>query len=185
LELFNTNFGDMTVNSFLVWCPNTKKAVAFDTGASGQMLLERVHELSLNLEALLITHTHADHIADLAAFQHIPCWVHEKEPCEGAAKFTMGKTWQVGDLKIESRPTHGHALAGTTYCVSGLSRKVLVVGDALFAFSMGGAKISYSEALRTNREAIFIEAADVIIAPGHGPMTTVGEQQQGNPFFAP
>lgn len=184
LELFNTHFGDMTVNSYLIWCPNTKKAIAFDTGACAKMLLQRVHELSLKLEGLFITHTHSDHIADIAAFEKIPCWVHEKEPCEGATKFTMGKTWQIGDLKIESRATHGHASAGTTYCVSGLSHKVLVVGDALFAFSMGGAKISYSDALRTNRESIFIEADEVVIAPGHGPMTTVGEQRLGNPFFA-
>jgi len=58
------------------------------------------------------------------------------------------------------------------------------VGDALYARSMGRARWSYEEALRTNRESIFSLPDETVVCPGHGPMTTVGEEREGNPFFA-
>ena len=53
----------------------------------------------------------------------------------------------------------------------------------MFAGSMGGGMISYADALRTNREQILSLSDETILAPGHGPLTTVGEQKQRNPFF--
>ena len=67
--------------------------------------------------------------------------------------------------------------------VEGLRRGVAVVGDALFAGSMGGGMVSYEEALRTNRAGIFTLGDEVIVCPGHGPLTTVGEERLHNPFF--
>ena len=58
-----------------------------------------------------------------------------------------------------------------------------MVGDAIFAGSMGGGMISYSDALQTNREKIMSLADDTILCPGHGSMTTVREEKQNNPFF--
>jgi glyoxylase-like metal-dependent hydrolase (beta-lactamase superfamily II) len=49
---------------------------------------------------------------------------------------------------------------------------------------MGGGMASYQDALRTNREEIFSLQDDTIICPGHGPMTSVGEERRHNPFFA-
>jgi glyoxylase-like metal-dependent hydrolase (beta-lactamase superfamily II) len=57
------------------------------------------------------------------------------------------------------------------------------VGDALFAGSMGGGMVSYEEALRTNRAGIFTLGDETIVCPGHGPLTTVGEEKLHNPFF--
>ena len=72
---------------------------------------------------------------------------------------------------------------GTTYAVSGLARPVAVVGDAMFAGSMGGGKVSYADALRTNREHILSLPDETIVCPGHGPMSSVGEEKGHNPFF--
>ena len=58
-----------------------------------------------------------------------------------------------------------------------------VVGDALFAGSMGGGMVSYQDALRTNREKIMTLPDETIICPGHGPMSTIAEEKQNNPFF--
>src|ERR1017187_8405054 len=101
----------------------------------------------------------------------------------GAEVFADGKVWTVGGVKIEARRTSGHARGGTTFVVRGLGREVAVVGDALFAGSMGGGMVSYEEALRTNRESIFTLGDETIVAPGHGPLTTVGEEKLHNPFF--
>jgi len=49
---------------------------------------------------------------------------------------------------------------------------------------MGGGNVSYDDALRNNLEKILTLPDETIICPGHGPMTTVGEEKQHNPFFA-
>jgi glyoxylase-like metal-dependent hydrolase (beta-lactamase superfamily II) len=61
---------------------------------------------------------------------------------------------------------------------------VAVVGDALFATSMGGGAISYQDAVSTNRSEIFSLPDETIVCPGHGPLTTVGWEKIHNPFFA-
>jgi glyoxylase-like metal-dependent hydrolase (beta-lactamase superfamily II) len=58
-----------------------------------------------------------------------------------------------------------------------------VVGDAIFAGSMGGGLVSYADALANNRKSIFTLPDDTVICPGHGPLTTVGEEKQHNPFY--
>ena len=58
-----------------------------------------------------------------------------------------------------------------------------IVGDALFAQSMGGGMVSYRDALETNRKALFTLPDDTVVCPGHGPMTSIGEEKRVNPFF--
>ena len=59
---FNTPFEDMTVNSFLIWDPKTKEAVAFDTGASAEAMSDVVRSDKLRLQYIFITHNHTDHV---------------------------------------------------------------------------------------------------------------------------
>ena len=70
-----------------------------------------------------------------------------------------------------------------TDVINGLDSPVAIVGDAIFAGSMGGGIVSYSDALRTNREKIMTLPDETILCPGHGPMTTVMEEKKHNPFF--
>ena len=67
--------------------------------------------------------------------------------------------------------------------INGLERPVAIVGDAIFAGSMGGGMVSYDDALRTNKEKILSLSGDTILCPGHGPMTTISEEKTNNPFF--
>jgi hydroxyacylglutathione hydrolase len=53
----------------------------------------------------------------------------------------------------------------------------------MFAGSMGGGAVSYSDALSNNRKKILTLADETVLCPGHGPLTTVGEQKRHNPFF--
>jgi glyoxylase-like metal-dependent hydrolase (beta-lactamase superfamily II) len=71
-----------------------------------------------------------------------------------------------------------------TYVVTGSYRPIAVVGDALFAGSMGGGSVSYEDALQTNRGEIFSLPDSTTLCPGHGPMTSVAEEKEHNPFFA-
>ena len=89
----------------------------------------------------------------------------------------------IDSLSIKAKHTHGHSVGGMTYLIEGLAKPVAVVGDAIFAGSMGGGMVSYEDALLTNREKIMSLPDDTILCPGHGPLTTVGEEMQNNPFF--
>jgi hydroxyacylglutathione hydrolase len=187
LAQFNTAYGDMTVNAYLVWDPQSHDAVAFDTGADCSEMLKRIENEKLNVRFILLTHAHPDHIEDLERLREstdAPVLISERESAPGAQSFAEGKNFQIGKLEIETRLTWGHSPGGTTFVVSGLMHPVAIVGDSLFAGSMGGGGVSYENAVRNNLEKILTLPADTIICPGHGPMTTVGEEKKHNPFFA-
>jgi 3-hydroxyisobutyrate dehydrogenase len=186
LAQFNTVWEDMTVNCYLAWDVTSKQAVLFDTGADCGPALRLAQERGFTITLVLLTHTHPDHIADLAKLRQetgAPVWVGVNEKFPDAQPFAEGKTFQVGKLKIATRQTSGHAAGGITYVISGLSRPVAIVGDALFAGSMGGGLISFAEALATNRAKIFTLPDSTVVCAGHGPLTTVGEEKAHNAFY--
>jgi hydroxyacylglutathione hydrolase len=186
LALFTTPYHDITVNSFLIWDPKTLEAVFFDTGAEATGMIQTAGDRGLKPQLLLLTHTHPDHIADLKRLTTatgVRAYVSELEPIAGAESFAAGRIFTVGSLQIETRQTSGHSPGGITYVISGLSKPVAVVGDSIFASSMGGGNVSYADALGNNRRQILTLPEDTVLCPGHGPLTTVGEEKEHNPFF--
>ena len=111
-------------------------------------------------------------------------FVCKLEAIDGAETFEVSRKFTVGPLKIDTRQTSGHSRGGVTYVVNGLPNRIAEVGDSMFASSMGGGSVSYADALRNNREQILTLPDDTILCPGHGPLTTVGEEKMHNPFFA-
>jgi hydroxyacylglutathione hydrolase len=187
LAMFNTQFHDMRVNAFVVWDPKSRKAVVFDTGADCRSMLDRVAKEKLTVKLILLTHAHTDHIADLARLKEetgAPVYISERESIPGAETISEGHEFKVGNLKVKALLTWGHSHGGITFFVTGLARPIAIVGDSIFAGSMGGGNVSYKDALRNNIEKILTLPNETIICPGHGPMTTVGEEKQHNPFFA-
>ena len=187
LAHFNTTFHDMTVNAYLVWDPDSKDAAAVDTGADCSDMLKRIETEGLKVKFILLTHAHPDHIADLDRLRKktgAPIFISERESADQAKSFAEGKHFRLGNLDIETRLTWGHSPGGTTFVVTGLAHPVAIVGDSIFAGSMGGGNVSYHDAVKNNLEQILILPNDTVICPGHGPMTTVGEEKKQNPFFA-
>ena len=187
LAQFNTHYHDMAVNAYLVWDPASRAAAAFDTGADCTGMVHFAHKEKLNVKLILLTHAHADHVADLPRLREETggqVFTPVREPVPGAEPIEEGKRFQLGKLEIDTRLTWGHSSGGMTYIVTGLRRPIAIVGDSLFAGSMGGGNVSYDDALRNNLEKILTLPDETIICPGHGPMTTVGEEKIHNPFFA-
>lgn len=186
LHQYTTKFEDMTVNSYLVFDILTKVAYAFDSGADATEMLGFIAKRWLRTKIVFLTHIHPDHIAALQKLQKTTfakVYVSEAEPIPGAETFPFGKEFSLGNFDITARRTTGHAKGGVTYVISGLKKPIAIVGDAVFCCSMGGGAVSYEEALQTNRESIFSLPDNTVLCPGHGPMTTVGEQKKHNPFF--
>ena len=95
-----------------------------------------------------------------------------------------GDQFRLCKLRIEARLTNGHSPGGTSYVIDGLQAPAVIVGDSLFAGSMGGAPNEYQKALRNNTEKILSLPLETLICPGHGPLTTVANERKNNPFFA-
>ncbi|MCF6312232.1 MAG: MBL fold metallo-hydrolase [Verrucomicrobiales bacterium] len=188
LRQYNTPWHDMRVNAFLVWDPKTLIAAAFDTGTDASQILDTTNELGLNLQSIFITHTHGDHIADLPTLIHgaspaVSIYANRLECPAEASPFDEGTHFAIGNLSLRTFTTSGHSIGGTTYFIEGLEQPVAIVGDAMFAGSMGGGQISYAQALDNNRKKILTLPEPTLLCPGHGPISTIAEEKSHNPFF--
>jgi glyoxylase-like metal-dependent hydrolase (beta-lactamase superfamily II) len=187
LAQFNTHYHDMAVNAYLVWDPASRGAAAFDTGADSSEMIHFANRHKLDIQLILLTHAHADHVADLPRLREetgADVFTPAREPVPGAELIEEGKRFRLGNLQIDTRLTWGHSPGGMSYVVTGLAHPMAIVGDSLFAGSMGGGNVSYQDALGNNLEKILTLSDDTIICPGHGPMTTVIEEKRHNAFFA-
>ncbi len=189
LRVFTNERGGIKVNCYLIWDEVSREAALFDTGWEAEPILTTIEENKLQLKHLFITHTHEDHIAALGA-------VREKFPKVKLHSNT--KTAPVdqrnrpndfvhlGSLRITNRDTPGHAEDGVTYIIGNWADDaphVAIVGDAIFSGSMGRGNQSWDLAKQKVRDQILTLPPDTLICPGHGPLTTVAEEKEHNPFF--
>jgi len=187
--MFNTRYEDMTVNSYLVWETRSRIAAAFDTGADCTGMLDTIAAETLAVRYIFLTHTHEDHIADLgrlAAATGAEVWASEHEPAPhaGAKTFAENSHFHLGEIAVKTLLTRGHSPGQTTFYITGLSWPLAIVGDSLFAGSIGGSAEHFAEQQRNDQEKIFRLPRDTVLACGHGPLTTLAEERGHNPFFA-
>ena len=187
LFMSNTEYHDMRVNAYLAWDPVTKQGAMLDTGADASELLDHAKKHGITISHIFLTHTHNDHIQDLSrvrrAFPNANLHVGSREPLPEAQPVKPDDQFTINALTITARLTWGHSKGGITYVIDGLAKPIAVVGDAIFAGSMGGGMVSYNDALKTNREQILTLPKETILCPGHGPLTSVEEELVHNPFF--
>ena len=187
LKQISSTYGDMIVNAYVIWDEVSRNAWIFDTGTDVHPILAFIEAKKLKVDAIFLTHSHRDHIAclnDLREKSGSPnVYVHQLELFDGCEPIEEDFKYSADSRSLVAKHTHGHSVGGLTYVIEGLEKPVAVVGDAIFAGSMGGGMVSYEDALQTNREKIMSLANDTILCPGHGPMTSVGEEKQNNPFF--
>jgi hydroxyacylglutathione hydrolase len=184
--MFTSWYGDMTVNAYLVWDPQSREAASFDTGSTCQPMLDCLSGKQLSLKRIFITHTHMDHLADLNTLlekTQAPGYGSAAENPLGLKPLGHGDGFMLGRLCIRVLGTSGHTPGGLSFFIEGLARPLVIVGDALFAGSVGGAAYAYDEALSNIRARILTLPSETVICPGHGPLTTVAEERANNPFF--
>ena len=181
-----TPYGDMTVNAYIVHDRESRDAAIFDTGADAMPLLDAVRSSALNIVAIFLTHSHADHTHALSTLKRelgVEAWSSELEPVRGTNTFRPGDLFNAGQHFIRTRLTPGHSPGGTTFVIEGPILQAAVVGDALFAGSIGGVHDDYNQTLATIRREILGLRDDTILCPGHGPLSTVALEKANNPFF--
>ena len=181
----------MWVNHFIIHDPTTKDAILFDTGTQSNESIEWLNAHDLSLKAIFITHQHKDHIYCLNDFTErapsAPIYNMGHEHLDGNfQELELDKLYTWGALSLKAFETPGHTPDGISYLIKGLNKPITIVGDALFAHSQGGiaSPDNYASALKINYTKLLSLDPKTIIAPGHGPLTSVGHEQHYNPFYA-
>ena len=184
-----TTTDQYSVNAFVVWDEVTREAAIFDTGWDASPLLALISENQLQLKHLFLTHSHDDHIAGLKQIRDAHPKVKLHSSAKGAPPDQRNRPndfIHLGSLRITNRDTPGHAEDGVTYIIGNFPEdapNVAIVGDCIFAGSMGRGFQSADLLKQKVREQILSLPGPTLLCPGHGPLTTVEQEKANNPFF--
>ena len=196
-------------NCSVVWCERTLAGAVIDPGGDLDQVLAAARENGVRLEKILLTHAHIDHAggtAELARRLELPIigphrgdqfWIDGLPEqarmfgLPGCDKFAPdqwldeGDRVQLGDVEFQVRHCPGHTPGHVVFYSA--PDRVAFVGDVLFAGSIGRTDFpggDYDTLIRAIREKLFTLGDDVQFVPGHGPMSTFGEERRSNPFVA-
>jgi len=189
LRMIPTTQGGNTVNCYLVWDEVSREAALFDTGWTAEPIFNIIDAEQLQLRHLFLTHTHEDHVAAMAPIRERFPKLHLHTDSKSAPpqhKNRRNDCIQLGSLRITNRETPGHAEDGVIYLVGNWPEDaphVAIIGDTIFAGSMATGFLSWDGLKERVQSQIFTLPADTLLCAGHGPLTTVAEEKENNPFF--
>ncbi|UCC66399.1 MAG: MBL fold metallo-hydrolase [Deltaproteobacteria bacterium] len=197
--------GPLQANCYIVGCERTRQAAVIDPGGDVDQILTALAKDQLRLVYIINTHGHVDHAAGNKRLKEVTgaqLVIHESDApmithlARSGSMWGMkvenspppdlyvreGDTITIGDISLKVLHTPGHSPGG----ISLVTDKVVFVGDTLFAGSIGRTDFAggdYDGLISGVRTKIFTLGDDVVVYPGHGPETTVGQEKRSNPFF--
>jgi glyoxylase-like metal-dependent hydrolase (beta-lactamase superfamily II) len=194
-------------NCTLLVCEQTHKAALVDPGGDLDRLMDVVKQQGVTLESILVTHGHLDHVGGVAALSKqlsLPIigphledefWIQAlPEQCRmfGFPKSDSfvpsrwlkdGDSVEVGNEKLQVIHCPGHTPGHVVFYSA--SANLAIVGDVLFKGSIGRTdfpKGDYQTLINSIQLKLWPLGKDVAFIPGHGPMSTFGEEMRSNPF---
>jgi hydroxyacylglutathione hydrolase len=189
IRCITTSREGLAVHCYLVWDEVSREAAMFDTGWDAEPIFAIIAENGITLRHLFLTHTHEDHIAAMGALrERFPkLFLHTNSKNAPPQHRNRANDFiHLGSLRITNREVPGHAEDGVIYIIGNWPEDaphVAVVGDTIFAGSLASGLQSGALLKEKVRDQIFSLPADTLLCPGHGPVTTVGEERENNPFF--
>jgi hydroxyacylglutathione hydrolase len=194
-------------NCSLLRCPNSGRGALVDPGGDPGRLYDAIERAEVEIEKILLTHGHFDHVgavADVAEHLGVPIeGPHEDDRFlldtlpQWCAQFGFpparvftpqrwlqhGDTVTVGKQHLEVRHCPGHTPGHVVFFHPGA--QIAIVGDVIFNGSIGRTDFPRGDQatlLRSIREQVFSLGDEVTLYPGHGPTTEVGYERRHNPF---
>lgn len=202
--------GPIQANCTIIGDRTAGVCAIIDPGEEAELIVSRLGASGLAPKMILHTHGHMDHAggtADLARRldSEIPIGLHKDDydlysslqvqakmlgfevesPPPPTLWLEHGQLLRLGGLSLEVRHTPGHSLGGVSFVVKGAPEHIVIVGDLLFAGSVGRHDLwggSFEAIQQSIISQIYTLSNDTRVITGHGPETTVGHERQTNPF---
>lgn len=177
-------------NAYLVGECGGSEALLFDVGSSFGMLAREWPAHVKSLGGVFLTHAEPEHAGGLREvmghFGQVPVFAPVGSGVAGALPMPEGRAQTFGRMTVTSYDTPGHVEAHSCYLVASATAPrgapLFVAGDLLFAGSVGGAYHCRHELARQLERMLGVVPAAAVVAPGHGPMTTLAHERRFNPF---
>ncbi len=207
LEVIGTTVGPVAENSYLVFAEETGKALLIDPGDEPERLMQPLAERELELEAILLTHCHFDHIGAVApvakatgapvycplievpiladVMAYIP-WpeIGPYESYDADHTVEGGEHLSLAGMEIDVLFTPGHSPGHVSYSIP--EAGLLFSGDVLFQGSVGRVDLpggDWDTLLESIRMLITTLPEETRVLPGHMGVTTLGAELATNPFL--
>ena len=203
----NLVVGPLMTNCYIVWDEASNEGVIIDPGDDADIIITMLKELGVQVDRILATHCHFDHIAAVAALKReleLEFIAHEgdlffvedgkasarkwgfdiEQPPKPDRFIEDGDKIEVGNFSLEVLHTPGHSPGGVSY----LHERVVFAGDCLFQGSIGRTDFrmgSLEELAKSIRTRLYTLPDNTLVYTGHGPVTTIGDEKAHNPFVRP
>jgi glyoxylase-like metal-dependent hydrolase (beta-lactamase superfamily II) len=199
--------GPLQCNCSVIGDEQTKEAIVIDPGDDIDEVLAIVQRHRLAVKQIVITHAHIDHVGGAAKLkqhtgapillnqndyallkmldmQALWCGMRSPGKVEIDASLAAGDRVGAGSLVADVLHTPGHTEGSV--CLYFATEKKLIAGDTLFAGSIGRTDLpggSYEKIMRSLHGPVLALPDETVVVPGHGPLTTIGEERETNPFL--
>jgi hydroxyacylglutathione hydrolase len=199
--------GPLQCNCSVIGDETTREAIVIDPGDDIEQVLALVRKHNLQVKQIVITHAHIDHVGGamkLRAATGAPillnqndyvllkmldvqaAWIGVATPGKVEIDQSLGQadTVKVGFLAAQVLHTPGHTEG--SICLYFPAENKLIAGDTLFAGSIGRTDLpggSYEKILHSLHNRVLALPDETVVVPGHGPLTTIGEERESNPYL--
>jgi glyoxylase-like metal-dependent hydrolase (beta-lactamase superfamily II) len=205
LDYFQLVVGPLQTNCYLVYSPQSFECLVIDPGAEGKRIISFIKKKNLIPIGIINTHGHIDHIGANKSLKmefNLPILIHPEDSSLLTSKQNLalsilfasktsppadtflkeGQKIKIGNSSLEVIHTPGHTPGG----ISLRGDEFVLTGDTLFAGGVGRTDLpggSWDYLLKSIKNKLLKLPDNLIVLPGHGFVTTIGEEKENNPFI--
>jgi len=199
--------GPLQCNCSIIGDETTHEGMVIDPGDDIEEILALIRKHSLKVKQIVITHAHIDHVGGAMKLRKITgapvllnqndyallkmldvqaAWIGMPSPGNVDIDQSLGHADNVRAGTLEAGVIHTPGHTEGSICLYFATEKKLIAGDTLFAGSIGRTDLpggSYDKILNSLHERVLALPDETVVVPGHGPLTTIGDERETNPFL--